>query len=404
MESDSSTTSTSEDSEGIFYGSSEVVKAVVIDAGTATIRAGFADDDTPSVIIPPVVGRAKTPAGSSLEPGLKSIYVGTEAVSKRGVLDQLRNPIEHGLVTNWDDMELLWKHTFQELGVKSEGQPVLLTETERVPKADREKTVQIMFEQFETPSLNISTQSVLALYESGRTTGVVVHVGEGSSHTVPILEGHRIRHAILKMSVSGSDLTAYLSKLLTSHPENYGQDLRSYYTRELVRGYKEKMCYVALDFNNELSSAKSADSEQNLEGLEMPDGTEVTLTKSDRIKVPEALFDPTLCGYEEPGIHWSLHSSIHKLNCDIWLDLYRNIVLAGGSTLVPRLAARLEREVDKLAKAGKRHVKVVPATGLHTSWRGGTILASLTTFKDMYINREEYEEAGPGIVHRKCFE
>merc|ERR1719247_635619 len=226
----------------------------------------------------------------------KDIYVGDEAQVKRGILT-LRYPKEHA---------------------------IMLTEAPLNPKQNRERMTQIHFETFNVPAMYVQIQAVLSLYASGRTTGCVFDSGDGVSHTVPIYEGYALPHAIKRLDLAGRDLTEWMMKCLMEK----GYTFTTTAEREIVRDVKEKLAYVALDYDAELKAAAS--SADLAKDYELPDGNVIQVDTA-RFKCPEALFQPSMIGKEADGIHNTTYQTIMACDVDIRKDLYANIVCSGGA-------------------------------------------------------------------------
>lgn len=365
--------------------------AIIIDNGSGMVKAGFSGDDAPRCVFPSIIGTPRH-QGVMIGMGQKDCYIGDEAQSKRGILT-LTYPIEHGVVNNWDDMRKIWHHTFyNELRVSPAEQPVLCTEAPLNPKANRERMCQIMFEEFNVKCWYLQIQAVLSLYASGRTSGLVLDSGDGVSHVVPIYEGYSLPHAIQRLDLAGRDITTFLGKILTET----GVSMTTTAEMEITRCIKEKLCYVSLDYENEIANNKEE------VDFVMPD-EQVIKVGTQRFRAPEILFNPSMNGLESSGIHDSIYKSIQKCDVDIRKDLYGSIVLSGGTTCFPNLAERIQTEVGKLAPPAITVKVIAPAERKYSVWIGGSILASLSTFQQCWVTREEYDEFGSSIVHRRCF-
>uniref|UniRef100_A0A3B4YEJ0 Uncharacterized LOC111649539 n=1 Tax=Seriola lalandi dorsalis TaxID=1841481 RepID=A0A3B4YEJ0_SERLL len=368
---------------------------IVLDTGSGLMKAGFADQDHPNIIFPTIIG---TPKYEEVMNGntVRDTYIGHEAQHMRGVL-ALQHPIKNGIIRNWDEMEKIWHHTFQQLCVDPEEHPVLLTEAAMNPLQNRQRMVEIMFECFNVPFTYVAMQAVLALYAAGRSTGVVFDSGDGVSHSVPVFEGYCLPHAVQRFPLAGGDVTLQLKKLL----QEKGVSMRTTAEMEIVREMKERCCCVALSYEAELTGRGSSCTEMH---YTMPDGQMVSLG-SERFRAPEILFKPELIGQDQYGMHESIFKSILSSDIDLRRCFLGNIVLSGGNTLLPGLPERLQAEIRGLLPADMcESVGVTsPKDRDFSVWSGGAVLANLPTFSSAWIRQDEYAEFGPQIVFRKCF-
>lgn len=374
---------------------------VVIDNGTGTIKAGMAGSELPAVQFPTFVGRPRH--AKAMSGGLEETFlVGDKAAEHRGVL-KLNYPITHGLVganspDDWSDMQKIWEYTLAELKVENtkEQHPVLLTEAPNNPRANRIKAAEIFFETFNVPGLYVQIQAVLSLYASGRTTGVVLDSGDGVTCAVPIYEGFSLPHAIQRSDVAGRDVTDYLQLLL----QRCGHNFHTSAEFEIVKDIKEKICYVA--FNIEKSEADAWEDLEPEVPYPLPDGNVINI-RSEKFKAPEVLFNPALIGEEYAGMHEVLYNAISSSYTDLRKDFFTNILLSGGSTCFQGLGERLLSELRKLCPRDTKIKIFAPRTRITSTWVGGSILASLGSFRDIVVTQKAWDEFGKRALFEKCW-
>eukprot|EP01083_Nonionella_stella_P080456 221129_1 len=396
----------------------EELSPIVIDNGSYSLKAGFGGADAPSVICKPVVGTPKYKGiiecgycrqmndgnlDSTVMPSdviniitkyhLKDLYCGNETKTNSFMLHIIHS-IEHGVITSWDNIELLWRHVFKQLRVQPEEHCILLTEQPFNEKKNKQKMAEIVFESFNAPSMQTINAQVSALFAMGRTTGIVLDIGHDITWSVPIYEGY-IQHynALLSSSqITGKAITKYLMKLL----QQKGHPLQA----KSVTDIKEKLCYVSADFKKEIEIC-----DENSTGMEreyvLPDGTNISLG-SERFQCCEALFQPRLIQSEWLGVHQLLYDAIQLTEIEEKRDYYTNVVLSGGSTMFQGLDMRLKKELQRLAPASIRVQIANPISGRKlATWTGGSIISSISTFQDRWITKREYDKYGSGIIHRK---
>lgn len=364
--------------------------AVIIDNGSGLCKAGLSGEQEPRSIVATVVGYPKSSA-IMFGPVQRQYYVGKEAQEKKGILTY-KYPVEHGIVTSWDDMEKIWRHIYrQALRMKPRERPLMLTEAPLNPASNRERMTEIMFEHFRVPAMFVGLQAMMALYAAGRTTGLVLDSGDGVTLTVPIYKGNCLLHGISRMNFAGRDITRYLATLLLES----GHTFLSSSEKEIVKNIKENMCYVCLDPDHKKSKG-------SVRKYSLPDGNSINI--GDQLfRTPESLFCPAVAGTSAPGIHHLITESINKCDEGIQKNLWGNVVMAGGSTLFPGLSERLLKELQKLTPRGMPVKILAPEDRMYSVWIGASVLTSLPSFKEMWVTQQEYKEVGPTVLQKKCF-
>ncbi|CAN0916048.1 Actin-related protein 4 [Linum grandiflorum] len=438
------------------YGGDEV-SAIVIDLGSHTCKAGYAGEDAPKAVFPSVVGAidqmeiddntngeknsavdSKTGLKDSERKGNRKLYVGSQSLGFRRDHMEVLSPIKDGVVVDWDIVDSIWDHAFREcLLVDPKEHPMLLAEPSSNSQQQRERTVELMFEKYNVPALFLAKNAVLTSFASGRATALVVDSGGGSTTVAPVHDGYVLQKAVTSCPIGGEFLSDCLLKSLESKGvvikprysfkrketrpgefqavdvdfPNTTESYRLYSQRVIASDIKECVCRAPDTPYDEASYSNIP-----MTPYELPDGQTIEIG-ADRFKIPDILFNPSLAqtipGIESfaevapnvRGLPQMVIDSITRCDVDIRRELFGSILLSGGTASMQQLKERLEKDLAEESPQSAR-VKVL-ASGNSTErrfsvWIGGSILASLGSFQQMWFSKAEYEEHGASYVQRKC--
>lgn len=393
-------------------------EVIVLDNGSGYLKVGLSGEDAPRAVLPTVVATSSVDESKDDDHGIaldsaaqkkSQAYYGEEALMQPASAT-ITKPVQRGEIqltaSHQDAMENLWRHTFDNiLNVEQEELPILIADALPLGQqslASRQWVMEMMFDKFKVKSMGIFNTAVLSLFSTGRTRGLVVESGEGLTQAVPVFEGYAIPHAIFKMKRAGQDITAKVQEAMRSHREEVAKFAES---SRVMQALKEKVCSIAIDYEGSKRGHDVADEESK--SFELPDGDIIQVDHAVRQGAPEILFDDS-GGDDAPSLQRICMQAIQTCDLDFRNDLIKSFVVAGGTSMLPGLAPRLRSELSELLPVEMaRQIDVcVDSQRKHAAWIGGSMFASLSTFDQVVVTRQEYDERGPdvrGLVARKTF-
>ncbi|WOH01026.1 hypothetical protein DCAR_0520404 [Daucus carota subsp. sativus] len=426
---------------------------VVLDNGGGLIKAGIGGEREPLTVIPNCLAR---PVSS------KKFLTGDQLLSPTEDLTSatVRRPFDRGYLINPDLQSTIWAHLFSTLRLTPSHSSLLLTEPLfNLPSIQRH-TDELVFEEFNFKALYVAdAPGLVHLYEASRRPyglvsksqcSLVVDCGFSFVHAAPVFQNFCVNYGVKRMDLGGKALSNYLKELISYRSINVMDE------SFLMDHVKEKLCFVSLDVQRDLMIARKrgndnifkctyvlpdgvtytkgfvkdpaeadryrtlsdgatglhtekmeTDQQEHEEKLENKNKIDLTKNEfsltNERFLVPEMIFRPADLGMNQAGLAECIVRAVNSCHPHLQPVLYESIILTGGSTLFPRFAERLERELRPLVPDNYR-VKIStqedPILGV---WRGGSLLASSPDFETMCVTKAEYEELGSFRCRKRFF-
>ncbi|KAF5369832.1 hypothetical protein D9758_001252 [Tetrapyrgos nigripes] len=429
------------------YGGDEV-SALVLDIGTSSVRAGYAGDDTPKAIIPTSYGYIAPSPDADVQMGealdnqgaeqrqKAQLYLGHSGPSLWRANMEITNPMAEGLIQDFNVTSRLVRHAFEDaMRCTPSEHPVLVTEPAWNTPANRERMAEIMFEEFQVPAFYIANTGVLNTFAAGKGSALVIDVGQTMTSVIPVVDGFVLRKGLAysplpklvyaharhlltttsqtrqAIDLSPHQLIANKLPVEPNAPPQYTlredrlagttQTWRTWAEDREVEEWVQNVAGV-LDqgWNDQVAASRSP------KQYEFPSGYN-TWFGGERFAVGEYFFwhPPHLVNTNQnlpKTIPALIGESLRACEPELRQVLMGNVVLTGGGSLYAGFADRLANEMSRGFPHVKIHAPGNPIERRYGGWLGGSILASLGTFHQLWISKEEWQEHGPAIVGQRC--
>jgi len=402
------------------------VGAIVGDIGSTFFRYGNAGTPIPDFSTPSTIGYSlndDTSSSSNLSP-----RIGEVALHNNYTDLKVENPFVNGRLSNWNDVEHLWNYAFSEqaLGLNSNETPVVAVAPSDMNQSDMSKYLELLFETFEIPSGYILRKAVASSFAAGKTTSLVIDSGAQSTIATTVCEGFVLRKTSTRTLLGGDMLDQtvlnYLEettnaavrprfhfhkqrdsttgKMATNNVSlNVHETVLKQHQLNIARDLKEIHCSVPQTAYNE-ALAKTVPTTV----YELPDGTKINLG-TIRYTVGEMLMNPSHTPTSSSSTNQSnkiqsipnlVLECLSKTPVDIRREVASQLLLAGGSTCFNGFSQRLNLELtSKLASVVKiRQILPSKLERQCSGFTGGSILASLGSFQQLWVSKKQYDESG----------
>ncbi|XP_037674618.1 actin-like protein 8 [Choloepus didactylus] len=360
-------------------------RTIIIDHGSGFLKAGLSGWNEPQMVFPSIVNYIPCRENPGPSYAQRRVSLGIDIYNP----DTFSYPIERGRILNWEGVEHIWSFVLEKHRQEHEDSPVLIAESPRREPVDRQKTLEIMFELLDVPSILLANQMEMSLYASGLLTGVVVDSGYGLTRVQPFHLGRSLLSSAKTLEFAGQDLSDYLFRSLFKEDCNRHNlfQLETVATTQMSKCYVPQNLAEALDFRQSLPSGSDENNTYHL-----PDGALVELTPMQRL-APEMFFSPQVFDLQGPSISQAVVDSVKTCETSMHPILTSHVMACGGNTLYPGFTKRLYKELTADLLTPTKATIWVGSNRNFSVWLGASVVAHLSTYRSEWMTREEYDES-----------